>query len=110
RPGAAQISPHGGPLDLVRPHLQPGARVLALTSDGDGPAALARLLADIGFGGSRTTVLEARGGPGERQRATTPSGFDLGDVGALNAVAIEVEAAPGARVLGRVAGLSDELF
>ena len=36
--------------------------------------------------------------------------FDLGDVGALNAVAIEVEAAPGARVLARVAGLSDELF
>jgi precorrin-6Y C5,15-methyltransferase (decarboxylating) len=79
--------------------------VLALTSDGEGPAALARLLADIGFGASRMTVLEALGGPRERQRVTTAGGFDLGDVGALNAVAIEVEAAPGARVLARVAAL-----
>ena len=109
-PEATALSLHGRSLDLVRPHLQPGARVLALTSDGDGPAALARLLADIGFGASRMTVLEALGGPGERQRVTTAGGFDLGDVGALNAVAIEVEAAPGARVLARVAGLADELF
>jgi precorrin-6Y C5,15-methyltransferase (decarboxylating) len=84
--------------------------VLALTSDGEGPAALARLLAEIGFGASRMTVLEALGGPRERLRVTTASGFDLGDVGALNTVAIEVEAAPGARVLARTAGLSDELF
>jgi precorrin-6Y C5,15-methyltransferase (decarboxylating) len=109
-PEVTALSLHGRSLDLVRPHLQPGARVLALTSDGDGPAALARLLADIGFGASRMSVLEALGGPGERQRVTTAGDFDLGDVGALNAVAIEVEAAPGARVLGRVAGLSDELF
>ena len=39
------LSLHGHALDLVRPHLQPGARVLALTSDGDSPAALAQLLA-----------------------------------------------------------------
>ena len=65
-PEATALSLHGRSLDLVRPHLQPGARVLALTSDGDGPAALARLLADIGFGASRMTVLEALGGPRER--------------------------------------------
>ena len=44
-PEVTALSLHGRSLDLVRPHLQPGARVLALTSDGDGPAALARLLA-----------------------------------------------------------------
>ena len=109
-PETIQLSLHGRPLDLVRPHLQPGARLLALTSDGEGPAALARLLAEIGFGASRMTVLEALGGPRERLRVTTAGGFDLGDVGALNTVAIEVEAAPGARVLARTAGLSDELF
>jgi hypothetical protein len=43
-PQTALLSLHGRTLDLVRPHLQPGARILALTSDGDGPAALARLL------------------------------------------------------------------
>jgi precorrin-6Y C5,15-methyltransferase (decarboxylating) len=109
-PDTTQLSLHGRALDLVRPHLQPGARVLALTSDGEGPAALARLLADTGFGTSRMTVLEALGGPRERLRATVAAGFDLGDVGPLNIVAIEVEAAPGARVLARTCGLSDELF
>ena len=57
----ALVSLHGRELDRVRPHLQPGARVLALTSDGEGPAALAGLLASAGFGASRLTVLEALG-------------------------------------------------
>ena len=109
-PETTQLSLHGRALDLVRPHLQPGARVLALTSDGEGPAALACLLGDTGFGTSRMTVLEALGGPRERLRATTAAGFDLGDVEPLNIVAIEVEAAPGARVLARTSGLPDELF
>jgi len=109
-PETTQLSLHGRSLDLVRPHLQPGARVLALTSDGEGPAALARVLTNSGFGSSRITVLEALGGPRERLRATTAAGFDLGEVGPLNAVAIEVEALPGARVLARAPGLPDAFF
>ena len=109
-PETTQLSLHARSLDLIRPHLQPGARLLALTSDGEGPAALARLLSEIGFGNSRLTVLEALGGPRERVRATTAADFDLGDVGPLNAVAIEVEASPGARVLARAPGLPDALF
>ena len=66
----AQLSLHARALDLVRPHLQPGARVLALTSDGQAPAALARLLTSAGFGASRLTVLEALGGPRERIRSS----------------------------------------
>jgi precorrin-6B C5,15-methyltransferase / cobalt-precorrin-6B C5,C15-methyltransferase len=106
----ALVSLHGRALDLVRPHLHPGARVLALTSDGDGPPALARLLAAAGFGDSRLTVLEALGGARERIRAATAAGFDLGAVDPLNTVAIEVIAAPGARIIARAAGLPDELF
>jgi precorrin-6Y C5,15-methyltransferase (decarboxylating) len=106
----ALVSLHGRVLDLVRPHLQPGARVLALTSDGDTPAALARLLTETGFGASHLRVLEALGGPRERIRTTTAAGFELGTVDALNTVAIEVIAAPGARVIARAAGLADELF
>src|SRR5262249_23478683 len=68
------------------------------------------LLADAGFGRSRLTVLEALGGPRERIRATAAAAFDLGDVDPLNAVALEVEASPGARVLARAAGLPDALF
>jgi precorrin-6Y C5,15-methyltransferase (decarboxylating) len=109
-PHTTLLSAHGRALDLLRPHLQPGARILALTSDGDGPVALARLLADTGFGASRITVLEALGGPRERVRAATAAGFDLGAVEALNIVAIDVEAGPGARIITRSAGLADDLF
>src|SRR6516165_1845497 len=43
-PETTLLSLHARALDLVRPHLHPGGRVLALTSDGKAPAALARLL------------------------------------------------------------------
>jgi precorrin-6Y C5,15-methyltransferase (decarboxylating) len=106
----ALVSLHGRELDRVRPHLQPGARVLALTSDGEGPAALAGLLATAGFGTSRLTVLEALGGPRERIRAITAAEFDLGTVDPLNSVAIEVAAQEGARIIARASGLPDAMF
>jgi precorrin-6Y C5,15-methyltransferase (decarboxylating) len=116
----ALVSLHGRELDRVRPHLQPGARVLALTSDGEGPAALAGLLTATGFGASRLTILEALGGPRERIRAATAAEFDLGQVGLLNlellnvdplnTVAIEVAAEAGARVIARASGLPDAMF
>jgi precorrin-6Y C5,15-methyltransferase (decarboxylating) len=109
-PETALVSLHGRALDLVRPHLQPGARVLALTSDGAAPAALARLVAELGFGTSRLTVLEALGGPRERVRAATAERFDLAAIGDLNTVAIEVAADTGARVIARAAGLADAMF
>jgi len=109
-PETILLSVHGRAIDLVRPHLQPGARILALTSDGEGAAALAKLLAETGFGASRLTVLEALGGPREQMRAATAVGFDLGVVDALNTVAMEVEASPEARVIARAPGLADDLF
>ncbi|MEO8686424.1 MAG: precorrin-6y C5,15-methyltransferase (decarboxylating) subunit CbiE, partial [Devosia sp.] len=73
----ACLSLHGRPLDLIRPHLHPGAHILALTSDEAGPAALAQLLADAGFGGSTITVHEALGGPDEQIRGALASHFTL---------------------------------
>jgi precorrin-6B C5,15-methyltransferase / cobalt-precorrin-6B C5,C15-methyltransferase len=110
-PDTVLLSAHGRALDLIRPHLQPRARILALTPDGGGPAALAGLLTESGFGASRLTVLEALGGPRELIRTMTAAAFGgFGVVDALNTVAIEVEAAPDARVLALTAGLADELF
>jgi precorrin-6Y C5,15-methyltransferase (decarboxylating) len=109
-PEAVLLSVHGRALDLVRPHLQPGARLLALTSDGAGPQMLAQLLTEIGFGASRLTVLEALGGWQERIRYCQAGEFPFGVVNALNIVAIDVQAAPDARVLPRASGLADELF
>jgi precorrin-6B C5,15-methyltransferase / cobalt-precorrin-6B C5,C15-methyltransferase len=54
--------------------------------------------------------LEALGGPRERIRTTRASDYSFGAVDALNTVAIEVEASPGARVLARTPGLADNLF
>jgi precorrin-6Y C5,15-methyltransferase (decarboxylating) len=106
----AQVSLHGRALDRIRPHLHPDARVLALTSDGDGPAALARLLVASGFGPSKLTVLEALGGPRERVRSAPAQAFDLAGIDPLNLVAIEVVAAASARVLARAPGLADALY
>ncbi len=109
-PDTTLLSVHGRALDRIRPALHPGARVLALTSDSEGPGALAKLLAETGFGDSKFIVLEALGGPRERIRATTAAGFDLGDVADLNTVAIEVVASPGARIIAYTPGLAEALF
>jgi len=109
-PDTSLVSLHGRSLDLIRPHLHPGAGVLALTSDGDGPRALAALLDQNGFGETKLTILEALGGPHERIRAASAARFDVSDVGPLNVVALEVEASASARVLSRAAGLPDRLF
>ena len=104
------LSLHGRPLDLIRPHLHSGARILALTSDADAPQAIASLMSSEGFGHSRLTVLEALGGPRERVRTSVAQDFALNGIDPLNTMAIEVVAGPGARVIARAAGLDDALF
>lgn len=103
------ISLHGRSEARLRPLLHPGARIIALTSDGAAPARIAGRLAGIGFGGSRLHVLEAMGGKRERHRTATAAGF--GDVAcaALNVLAIEVVADREAAVLP-LGGLDDDLF
>lgn len=104
------ISLHGRPLDLVRPLLHPGARILALTSDGTAPAKVAALLSDLGFGSSRLTVLEALGGPDEVVRGARAGNFNLKNINPLNVLALEIESESQARVLTLASGLADELF
>lgn len=106
----ATVSLHGRPLDLVRPHLQPGARVLALTSDESGPRALAELLCESGFGQSCLTVLEALGGERERVTRQIACHFALEGIHSLNVCAVEVVADADARVLPLACGLDDQLF
>ncbi|WP_398433278.1 precorrin-6y C5,15-methyltransferase (decarboxylating) subunit CbiE [Shinella yambaruensis] len=104
------VSLHGRPVDLIRPHLHPGCRILALTSDSDGPAALAALLAESGFGGSALTVLEALGGARERVSHHQAEQFALDGADMLNVCAVEVVAGDGAQVLACTPGLDDGLF
>ena len=109
-PDTALLSLHGRNLDLVRPHLQPHARILALTSGADGPRALAQLLVQSGFPCSRLTVLEALGGARERVRSTTAAQFDLREVHELNTVALEVVGERDAKIIPRAPGLADDMF
>ncbi|RUX04375.1 precorrin-6y C5,15-methyltransferase (decarboxylating) subunit CbiE [Mesorhizobium sp. M8A.F.Ca.ET.059.01.1.1] len=104
------ISLHGHPIDLIRPLLQPSARILALTSDGDAPAAIARLLTELDFGASRLTVLEALGGPKETVRSARADAFNMENINPLNVLAIEIDSNPQGRVLPLISGLADHMF
>lgn len=104
------ISLHGKAISRLRPLLHPGRRLLCLTSDAAAPAEIAAFVHRLGFGPSRMTVLEALGGPQERIRTSSASGFDLPGMRALNVVAIEAASGPAARPLPLVPGLPDDLF
>ncbi len=106
----ALVSLHGRALERIVPHLQPRARVLALSWDGSTPAKLAALLAERGMGASGLTVLEALGGPRERIRSVTAGEFALDGVDPLNLIALEVSAARDARILPLASGLDEDWF
>ncbi|WP_283192599.1 precorrin-6y C5,15-methyltransferase (decarboxylating) subunit CbiE [Rhizobium sp. AN80A] len=106
----ASVSLHGRPLDLIRPHLHHGRRIIALTSDQKTPMQLAALLAANGFGRSRMHVLEALGGEREQVRTSHADTFDIEDIDPLNVCAIDVVAGEGARVLAFAPGLDDALY
>lgn len=106
----ALVTLHGRALEGVIRYLQPGARILALSWDGTTPARLAALLVARDMGGSRIKVLEAMGGPREKQRHATADGFNIGNIDPLNTIAIEVVCEPGALTLPFAPGLDDACF
>lgn len=104
------LSLHGRSIDLVRPLLHPHRRIIALTSDGNAPALLARLLTEEGFGASCLHVLESLGGANEKIRAFRAGEVEAAQFDPLNVVAIEVAAGAHARILPLGSGLADTLF
>ncbi len=101
---------HARPIELLRPHLRTGTRLIVLARDGAAPAQIANYLAGVGFGPSRLTVLESLGGPQERIRVANAADFTLDDIKSPVALAIEAVAGPNATIIPRVAGLPDEMF
>jgi len=106
----ALLSLHARALERIAPHLQPGAKIFALSWDADTPARLAAFLTARGMGRSRLWVLEAMGGGRERVRSRLAADFFLEDVQPLNTLAIEVVAEQDAIVLPLACGLPDALF
>jgi precorrin-6Y C5,15-methyltransferase (decarboxylating) len=104
------ITLHGRPLERIIPLLQDGAKIIALSWDGTTPQKLGHLLTQRGFGASRLTICEHLGGPGERVRATLARDFSLGEVEALNTLALDLVAGGDARILPRAPGLPDAFF
>ena len=106
----ALLSLHGRAFERITPHLQPGARILALSWDWTTPRRVANFLTAQGLGRSQLIVLEAMGGARERLRQSPAAGFALDDIDALNTIALEVIADRDARVLPLSCGLPDALF
>lgn len=106
----ALLSLHGRAFERVTPHLQPRAKIIALSWDDTTPARLARHLALRGMGGSRLYVLERLGGAKERVRDARADAFALNDIAALNTVAVDVEAGGDAVVIPLAPGLPDDWF
>ena len=106
----ACVTLHGRALEGILRHLQPDARILALSWDGSTPQKLAALLQSRELGGSTVTVLESMGGPHERIRSQEAGAFNLSGIDPLNTLAIEVVAGCGSRIIGLACGLDDDLF
>jgi precorrin-6Y C5,15-methyltransferase (decarboxylating) len=106
--GVACLGLHAAPLARIRPHLAPGARIIATLRDGAAAADLAALIAALGFADSRVTLLQALGGPREAVReicAADP--FPK----AAHPVALAVDVAgPAMAALSRASGLPDDVF
>lgn len=97
---------HAAPLARLRPVLGQGVRAVCLLRDGDAPRELAAYLCAEGFGASSLTVLECLGGPRARIRHARAETFDIKDITAPVAVAIEAQG----QGLSRASGLPDALF
>jgi precorrin-6Y C5,15-methyltransferase (decarboxylating) len=108
--GVTCLSAHGRPVASVRRHMAPGARLVLLSRDGTTADAIARMLAEDGFGASRLWVFEHLDGPAERQAEGIAAGWPATEFAPLNTVAIECVADPGAAIRGRTPGLPDDAF
>lgn len=103
------LTVHGRPVEQVIPYIQPGARLLILTTGSETPGQVARLLAERGYGPSRMVVLAAMGGPNEARFEGTAESWSH-EVPPFNTLAVECVATPEAVLQPRVPGLDDALF
>ncbi len=103
------LTVHGRPVEQMIPFIQPGQRLLVLTTGEETPARIAEILTERGFGSSAMTAFASMGGDGEQRFDGTASGW-AHRVPAFNTLAVHCAATSDASLLPRIAGLSDDLF
>ncbi len=104
------ISLHARPAENLHPHIQPRARILALTSDRTTLAQVCNILTRRGFSGSRLWVLENLGARNEKISALSVAEKNIPEIGDFYVLAIECVADDNAQILPRTPGLPDEVF
>jgi len=103
------LTVHGRPVEQMRAFIQPGQRLLVLTTGAETPGQIAGFLSGSGFGQSKMTVLAAMGGADEARFDGLAESWSH-DVPAFNTLAVECVADSEAALMPRVPGLEDELF
>lgn len=103
------LTVHGRPVEQMLPYVQPGARLIVLTTGAETPGQIARMLAERGYGRSPMVVLSAMGGPAEARAEGFADDWSE-TVPEFNTLAVDCVAGEGAEVLPRVPGLPDSAF
>lgn len=98
---------HAAPFAQLLRHLQKGQRLICLLRDGAAPAELAAWLVEQGAAETQMHVMERLGGPRQHVRSTRADVFDLKDVQAPVAVALEITQNAGC---AQTPGLADDSF
>jgi len=106
----ACLSAHGRPVSALVPHVQPGARILALTEGISTVETVATLLTERGYGASRMVVLNEMGAPAESRSAFTAAEFTGEGIAEFNTLAIECRAEPATPLHPAIPGLPDDAF
>ncbi|MBA4781937.1 MAG: precorrin-6y C5,15-methyltransferase (decarboxylating) subunit CbiE [Rhizobiales bacterium] len=105
------LSLHGRAVARIQLFIEPGNRLLALTSNGETVSQAASLLVGRGFENSRLSVLEHIGGTRERiLHLTAAEAVHCKDFADFNMLAVECIAGPRAILQSRLAGLPNDAF
>ncbi len=106
----ATLSLHGRSVAALQPHILPGNRILALTSDRTTLGEVAEILKARDYAESELTVLENLGGADERVTRFKASEAGAQDIGDFYVLAIDCVAGADAALLPPVPGLPDDAF
>jgi precorrin-6Y C5,15-methyltransferase (decarboxylating) len=104
------ISAVGRPPDVVARMLQPGRHLVVYSTGENGPAEIARVLCDRGYGSSAFVVMEQLGAGGESIVESIADAFGDRPVDPLHAIAITCARAPTTTLLPLVPGLPDDAY